>query len=88
MHEFVAHIDSGHGWLEVPRKLLTELEIADDITPYSYQKGENVYLEEDCDAGTFIKAYQDKHAVKVGFFECHTDRSPIRNYQHYTREEG
>lgn len=40
-----AYIDPGHGWLKVPRKELHELGIADRITPYSYERGEWVYLK-------------------------------------------
>jgi hypothetical protein len=53
-------IDSGgHSWLEVPRILLIKLGIELKITPYSYQKGSMVYLEEDTDWGTFDKAMKD-----------------------------
>lgn len=48
--------DSGHGWMAVKRKELVELGILDSITSYSYQRGATVYLEEDCDATTFILA--------------------------------
>ena len=30
--------DPGHGWLKTPIKLLEQLEIADQISPYSYVK--------------------------------------------------
>ena len=45
MFRFIS--DPGHGWLEVPRSLLSELGILEEITTYSYQKKELVYLEED-----------------------------------------
>ena len=48
--------DPGHGWLEVDRDLLVNLGIDEEITPYSYQRGEKVYLEEDCDFSTFAQA--------------------------------
>jgi hypothetical protein len=38
--------------------LLHELDIADKITPYSYQRGEDVFLEEDCDLSTFADAME------------------------------
>ena len=50
--------DPGHGWLEVDRDLLVTLGIDEEITPYSYQRGEKVYLEEDCDFSTFARAMQ------------------------------
>ena len=55
MFRFIS--DPGHGWLEVPRSLLSELGILEEITTYSYQKKELVYLEEDCDASRFFEAY-------------------------------
>jgi len=48
--------DPGHAWLEVPRAELVELGILNKVSQYSYQHGDMVYLEEDCDAGLFIDA--------------------------------
>jgi hypothetical protein len=56
METFTYYTDPGHGWVEVPRALLHELSIADKITGYSYQRGEDVFLEEDCDLSTFARA--------------------------------
>ena len=77
MDTFTFHSDPGHGWLEVPRKMLTELGIDGEITGYSYQRGGLAYLEEDCDAGTFIKAYQDKHGKRPEFVERATPRGAM-----------
>jgi hypothetical protein len=49
--------DGGHGWLAVKRSLLVELGIDKKVSHCSYQKGETVYLEEDCDAALFYDAY-------------------------------
>lgn len=48
--------DPGRGWLKVPRDLLIQLNILDQISRYSYQHGNFVYLEEDCDARKFMEA--------------------------------
>lgn len=79
--------DPRHGWLKVSRKELEELGIADDISSYSYQYNNHVYLEEDCDLGRFIEA---KERVHPGFREIarlkehYTDRSSrIRGYAPY-----
>ena len=78
------YADPGHGWGVVKRQKLHELCIADKITPYSYQKGGTVYLEEDLDLGTLIEALKAK-GVDVQFKEKHTNRySPIRSYNRYT----
>lgn len=79
--------DPGHGWLQVERAELVRLGIADKITPYSYQKGEFVYLEEDCDMATYCAAvgvtnaeqWQEWSAANVS--RVHQEHTPIRNYQ-------
>ena len=37
--------DPGHGWLEVDRDVLVDLGIADEVSSYSYQRGDKVFLE-------------------------------------------
>ena len=48
--------DPGHGWLSMSIEDFVKLGIADKITSFSYIGYNRVYLEEDCDAGTAIKA--------------------------------
>jgi len=54
--------DPGHGWIEVSYAELVALGIADRISRYSYASFSNyennpfIYLEEDCDAGLWLKA--------------------------------
>ena len=82
------HADPGHGWLKVPRRTLTDLGIADKITSYSYQRGQWVYLEEDCDYSTFIRAAREA-GIEVSMIPHSTDnRSRIRSYQSYTNQPG
>ena len=88
MDTFNFHTDPGHGWLEVPRSELVGLGIDGEITSFSYEKGDLAYLEEDCDAGTFVKAYQEKHGRKVQINEYYKEVTPIRNYQQYSRKEN
>jgi hypothetical protein len=59
MQTFYFYTDPGHGWLEVPRALLQELGIAEKISAYSYQRGETVFLEEDCDYFHFYQAMKN-----------------------------
>lgn len=77
--------DPGHGWLKVERKELVDLGILDKISHYSYQRGESVYLEEDCDASAFIAAKQKAMpGVQLKFTDRHADRSSkIRSYDSY-----
>lgn len=75
--------DAGHGWLEVKKALLKDLGIENSITAYSYEKGDNAYLEEDCDLSTFISAWESKgHKFEYESFN-YSDYSPIRNYSQY-----
>ena len=77
------YADPGHGWGAVKRKVLDQLGIADKITSYSYQKGQTVYLEEDCDLSTLVTALALKGEV-VQYKEKHTNKySPIRNYERF-----
>jgi hypothetical protein len=77
------YTDPGHGWGAVKRQTLADLGIADKITSYSYQKGDTVYLEEDCDLPKFTTALSAK-GIWIEHIQKHTDRrSPIRSYQSY-----
>ena len=82
---FNVYSDPGHAWCKVHRSLVENLGIAGEITAYSYQRGEYVYLEEDCDLSTFIKALRATGRT-IQFREFHTDKqSKIRSYNHYIR---
>jgi hypothetical protein len=76
---FTFHTDPGHGWVEVPIALVFELEIYDDISRYSYHDGVNAFLEEDCDAAIFIRAFEDKHGQRPAFEESHKNQTHVRN---------
>mgnify|MGYP003353179931 FL=1 len=71
--------DPSHGWAEVPIALINELRIGDKISNYSYMRGSNAYLEEDCDLSTFMNAV-DQLNINIEF-EDHTTNhdSWIRN---------
>jgi len=79
--------DPGHGWLQVPKKDITELNIQDDISDYSFVDDDNVYLEEDCDVAIFIRAWSLKFPNED--FDLHSnsryeENSFIRNLKYYT----
>lgn len=83
MREFVFYSDAGHAWVEVPMDLVKELGIADKISAYSYRKGDNAYLEEDCDASLFINALQ-KAGMDFKFQEHYMGQhAVIRNYKQF-----
>lgn len=77
------YADPGHGWGAVKRKVIDDLGIANKISEYSYQKGQTVYLEEDCDLFAVIYALKER-GVAVSLDEKYTDRiSPIRSYDRF-----
>lgn len=76
--------DPGHGWVAIKRSVLIKLGIEHKITPYSYQRGQTAYLEEDCDMSTLMRAARDA-GIALEFTEKYTDkRSPIRSYDRFT----
>lgn len=75
--------DPCHGWGAVKRKVLFDLGIANKITAFSYQKGDTVYLEEDCDLPTLVTALSVK-GISVEYTQNHTERRhPIRRYDRF-----
>jgi hypothetical protein len=79
--KFPFYMDPGHGWVRVPISLLRELGIESKITVCSYRRGGYAYLEEDCDAMTFIKAMEER-GRKVEFDDHTANReSVIRRYE-------
>lgn len=77
------HTDPGHGWLQVPRVKLKELKIENEISQYSYVKGDDVFLEEDLDAGLFCQAMK-KLNQEFKTEEINSDNeSFIRGFQSY-----
>jgi hypothetical protein len=82
----VFHHDPGHGWLAVKLSELKMFGIEDKISSFSYVKGKTAYLEEDCDAMTFIQAAKAR-GITVELREGpQRDRSPIRSFQSYSSE--
>ena len=77
--------DLGHGWLQVPTKILNELNLINAITPYSYINGSNAYLEEDCDLSTFIRKLESIHWT-YEFTYKNSSNSKIRSFDSFTPE--
>ena len=78
------HHDPAHGWMEVKRELLTTLGIPHLISSYSYQKGDRVFLEEDCDAPVLIRLLGEL-GIRYTTIERHTDADHwIRGLDRYT----
>lgn len=79
--------DPGHGWLSVPAALIVALDIAGDISPYSYisATGTRVYLEEDCDAGVLLSALPPElQDICYGTFHSEDRPSHVRRMPCFT----
>lgn len=75
--------DAAHGWVKVPIAELKRLAIQDQISEYSYVKGDFAFLEEDADAGVFIEARKaEGNPVKLKEITRDSCRK-IRNYDAY-----
>ena len=84
MYKLHFYEDPGHGWLKVPKALLRVLDIEDQISWYSYQKGDFAYLEEDCDYSLFQAAMNQTGREFSLVEHCSRERSSkIRSYEHY-----
>jgi hypothetical protein len=70
--------------------IITEvIAIEGKVTRFSYQRGQTVYLEEDCDVSTFWKAYTLKHGVEpLTVHKSINGSSPIRSYNPYRATAG
>ncbi len=80
--------DPGHAWLKVPAAELALFNVVNKISAYSYIKDGYVYLEEDCDAGIFLRArFPGIEPQEVGrqfIIDRHNDNeSIIREYDPY-----
>ena len=74
INKFTWHVDPAHAWLQVAKTCFERVGLNEShITKYSYHDNEFYYLEEDCDAATFINALP-------GSF----DNAAFRSEIHYT----
>ena len=82
--------DIGHGWFKVKLTQLHKLGIENDISTYSYQRGEWAYLEEDCDATKLFNAIRDAGQPMPKIVEkvCREKRSKVRSYDHYVTPQA
>tara|TARA_B110000483_G_scaffold238370_1_gene314869 strand:- start:892 stop:1254 length:363 start_codon:yes stop_codon:yes gene_type:complete len=76
--------DAGHGWARVPKAEIAKAGVEDQITSYSFQKGKNVYLEQDADMQVFVAA-RTKQGLETKFSDYVNKSRPsrIRNYDPY-----
>jgi hypothetical protein len=84
---FTLHTDNGHGWLRVTIAEITMLRFhINDFSRYSYRKNDDLFLEEDCDAGKFLNAFQAMYGEPHINVENYNGSSPIRRYRRIKEE--
>ena len=82
---FEFYSDPGHGWLKVDKRDILSLMVQDKISSCSYKNGRSIFLEEDGDAGVFLKAYKNAYGFDPKINYHSTNRSSrIRKYPSYT----
>ena len=76
--------DPAHGWYRTRREALAKFGVAEQVSTCSYERGEYVYLEEDCDGPLLIRAAEAAGiAVKVVEHKPAQGDSSIRNMDRY-----
>ena len=81
---FQLYSDPGHGWLKVTRGDLKRAGLIEKISSFSYQRGESVFLEEDCDLALFL-SFLKREEIQFKIKESTAQKSSkIRNYTPYT----
>lgn len=86
---FTFFSDPGHGWLRVDIQSVKSVGLdKHSFTLFSYEHSHWLYLEEDCDAGTFIRAYEAKHGHRPPIrYKNSNNPSPIRGYNRISVKE-
>ena len=83
---FILHEDGCHGWLEVSYKDVTDLNIQNEISDYSYinKTTEKIFLEEDCDATLFLNEFKKQYGYKPELLDSQWyEESPIKKLPCY-----
>lgn len=78
------HSDPGHGWLEIPKSLVFSLGIAREISDFSYELGNLLFLEWDRDAEVAFQALKDRgyaYQVESRSYEDYCDIPTLRAFQ-------
>ena len=84
MAKYQCYNDPAHGWLKVALRELRKLGIENQVSNYSYVRGEFAYLEEDCDASLFLRA-KKFIGEDVEIVDNYSNKmSKIRSYMPYS----
>ena len=83
-HEFVMITDPAHGWMATNMDMLRKYGVEGLISSHSYRDGNDVYLEEDCDARILLNAIEAHGDIAAFHTDKHTnDPSWIRDLESY-----
>ena len=79
---FDVYNDPAHGWIKVRRNTAKRLMDIDFVrlSSFSYQRGEWLYLEEDCDATLFISCLKSQNITPMFRIHHSNKYSRIRTY--------
>jgi len=75
--------DPGHAWAKCKREVLKNLGIASNVSSYSYQRSDYVYLEEDCDYPLLVDALRQRNTRIKCVERSSSNSSRIRGYERY-----
>lgn len=68
---FTFYSDPGHGWLKVSVADVLAVGLDPiDFSRYSPRRGVTLFLEEDCDAPKFLRAWKAKHGTEAPITEA------------------
>jgi len=83
---FKLYADSGHSWIAVKRNILAELNLLEQVSHCSYQKGATVYVESGSDGVKFTKAFVERFGCEPKIVEkSYKDgSSQIRTYERFS----
>jgi len=82
--EYAYHTDNGHGWICVPRQELIALGIERDISDWSYQFGNDIYLEHDSDIAIFEDAMLEKFNQRLKIITVESGNNCfVRKFERY-----
>lgn len=81
---FFYYYDPGHSWLCVGHDDIKDVGLSiHAFSKYSYMHKDSIFLEEDCDAGLFLTAYEATFGKKPELTgKGVTGQSRIRSYAH------
>ena len=83
MKTITVYSDAGHAWAKIKRSELIELKILGDISSFSYQRGEHVYLEEDSDLSLLVNRLHELE-IEYKFFTRYSNTSRVRSYDNFS----